>query len=373
MPHDLIVFGEDWGAHPSSTQHIARNLLEERKVLWVNSLGLRRPRLTARDFSRAAGKLKAIWHAAPSAAETVPESLSVIAPRALCWPASDVVNWLNGESLSRQIRSELARKNIRRPILWTSLPTALPVLGKLDERAVVYYCGDDFGALAGVDHRPVLSLEARLADKARLILAASPQIAARFAPEKTIVLPHGADIDLFSMPAPRAADLPAGGPIAGFYGSLSDWIDIDLLVETARALPHWTFVFIGPEQADVSRLKALGNTCFLGRKAHHDLPSYVQHWTVSLLPFKDNDQIRACNPLKLREYLAAGHPIAATPFPALEPFADLISLCGPGRNFADTILQAGQDQARNISRRASVQDASWLARAAQISDLLDQL
>ncbi len=48
MAHDLIVFGEDWGAHPSSTQHLIRAMIPERRVIWVNSLGLRAPRLTAR-------------------------------------------------------------------------------------------------------------------------------------------------------------------------------------------------------------------------------------------------------------------------------------------------------------------------------------
>jgi len=41
---DLIVFGEDWGSHPSSTQHIVSHLAANRRVLWVNSLGLRRPK-----------------------------------------------------------------------------------------------------------------------------------------------------------------------------------------------------------------------------------------------------------------------------------------------------------------------------------------
>ena len=31
-----------------------------------------------------------------------------------------------------------------------SLPSAVDAIGSLEESAVVYYCGDDFGALAGV-------------------------------------------------------------------------------------------------------------------------------------------------------------------------------------------------------------------------------
>ena len=38
----MIVFGEDWGAHPSSTQHLMTRLAGDRDILWVNSIGLRR-------------------------------------------------------------------------------------------------------------------------------------------------------------------------------------------------------------------------------------------------------------------------------------------------------------------------------------------
>ena len=41
---DLIVFGEDWGARPSSTMHLISHLPGRNRVLWVNSIGLRRPR-----------------------------------------------------------------------------------------------------------------------------------------------------------------------------------------------------------------------------------------------------------------------------------------------------------------------------------------
>ena len=58
--------------------------------------------------------------------------------------------------------------------------------------------GDDFSALHGVDHAPVVALEQRLAARAQLILAASPEIAARFPPAKTMVVSHGVDIDMFS-------------------------------------------------------------------------------------------------------------------------------------------------------------------------------
>ena len=53
----LIVFGEDWGAHPSSTQHIVKVLGQTRPIIWLNSIGLRKPKLTLQDLVRAFHKV----------------------------------------------------------------------------------------------------------------------------------------------------------------------------------------------------------------------------------------------------------------------------------------------------------------------------
>ncbi len=54
----LIVFGEDWGAHPSSTQHLVKVLGQTRPVIWLNSIGLRKPKLTCHDLVRLFNKVK---------------------------------------------------------------------------------------------------------------------------------------------------------------------------------------------------------------------------------------------------------------------------------------------------------------------------
>lgn len=368
---DLVVFGEDWGAHPSSTQHIVSRLALDRRVLWINSIGLRRPRLQARDMVRIAQKLASMAGLGErrSAAQGVnkPASLDVIAPRALCWPGSKIASATNKVLLAGQLRKALARSHIEKPIIWTSLPTAVDVVDKLTGSALVYYCGDDFSALAGVDNEPVARMEEKLAAQADLVIAASDVLAARFPAGKTLLSPHGVDYNLFANPAPRASELSFGRPIAGFYGALADWIDVGMIAHAAATMPDWDFVLIGPVQTDVSSLERLSNVRLLGPRPHAALPSYSQHWTVSMLPFHDNAQIQACNPLKLREYLAAGTPIVATPFAALAPYADLARIVTQRDSFAHDLRAAALDGARNDLRRMRVRDESWDARARAIS------
>jgi glycosyltransferase involved in cell wall biosynthesis len=374
----LVVFGEDWGRHPSSTQHLVRRLAEQRDVVWVNSIGLRRPRLDRADLGRVAGKLLRRRAVAPAssgaAAKAPPPSMSIVPPLAVSWPGSRLAAAANRALLGWQVRRALARRGLRKPILWTSLPTVAPLLGAFEERGVVYYCGDDFGALAGVDHAPVVAMERALAARADLIVAASPQLAERFPAGRTLVLPHGADVELFRRPVAAPADLRRDRRrVAGFYGSLSDWLDVELLTTAARRLPDWDFVLIGEVRTALGDLPDLPNVRLLGVREHAALPAYVQNWDVSLLPFRDNPQIRACNPLKLREYLAAGTPVASTPFPALLPYAGLIEVGRDADAFVRAIASAAGDSRRNVQRRTAVAGESWEARARDLASALETL
>jgi glycosyltransferase involved in cell wall biosynthesis len=393
MPSDLIVFGEDWGAHPSSTQHLVSHLKRDRRVVWVNSIGLRRPRPTLRDIGRMAQKLRAMGQTTMPTAAGEP---IVLNPRVLPLPGNPIARSLNRRLLAGRLRAVMAERGLRRPVLWASLPTAVDVVGAIDERAVVYYCGDDFGSLAGVDHDAVTVLEAELAERADLILAASTRLAEKFPAHKTRLLSHGVDAIGFQQPLPRPVDLPTGKPIAGFYGSIANWLDVELMAEVASALAHWDFVLIGPVQTDVAKLRCLPNVHFLGAKAHGALPAYVQHWQVSLLPFRDSPQIRACNPLKLREYLAVGKPVVATDFPALDGYRAVVQVASSAAGFCEAISvasldlpdgQHGDDFGAGIrswndiralarpraERQQQVVGESWETRAGQVAAWLDDL
>ncbi|PJG60145.1 glycosyltransferase [Aeromonas cavernicola] len=386
----LVVLGEDWGQHPSSTQHLIRRLLPDYQVLWVNSIGLRRPRFTLHDLTRMGRKLSAVLRrsAKTEISSEQHNQPQVLPPLALPLPGNRLAGKINGHWLAAQIRAQFPE--LDRPLLWLSLPSAVDLVGKLGERAVIYYCGDDFSALAGVDHQAVARSEATLVEKADLILAASPALASRFPPHKTRLLTHGVDLELFMPPQPRPTDLPRGRPIAGFYGSISDWIDLPLLAETAKALPHWDLVLIGPVQTDLSPLQGLPNVHLLGPRPHHALAAYAQHWQVSLLPFVDNAQIRACNPLKLREYLAVGRPIVSTDFPALEGFRELVHISTTASSLASAINQAAFDQTNPTwfqanewetltrhhgpqTRQSHVAQQSWDHKAGELKTWLAEL
>ncbi|MEL7386031.1 MAG: glycosyltransferase, partial [Pseudomonadota bacterium] len=242
---------------------------------------------------------------------------------------------------------------------------------EMSAKGIVYYCGDDFGALAGVDHQTVLEHETELIDCADLILAASEKLAANFPHEKTVTIPHGVDFSLFSESVDKAEDMPNNGrKVLGFYGSLSEWLDYQLIEQVAEQAQDWDLVFIGPNELPQNPLPQRSNVHYLGARAHQDLPRYSQHWDASWLPFVDNAQIQACNPLKLLEYLATGTPVISTPFPALKPYQHMLHIV---TNVEDVCASLNHPLPPPEGSLSLIQQQSWESRAHQIELLVRAL
>jgi glycosyltransferase involved in cell wall biosynthesis len=107
-------------------------------------------------------------------------------------------------------------------------------------------------------------------------------------------------------------------PIAGFVGQLGDHLDWGLLRAVADTLPDVRFVLVGPASAAAVELPVRPNVYYLGPRSHQRLPAYLAHFDVALLPFADTPRVRYAHPTKVREYLAAGCPVVATPHPEIE-------------------------------------------------------
>ncbi len=318
---ELIVFGEDWGRHPSSSQHIINTIADQFDVQWVNSIGLRKPGINARDFKRIAEKAVQRFGQKTQSHTTVSAPFPVIKP--LVWPLAEnrAIKQLNRLSLSQQLPKKAAFR-----VAWLALPSAVDYLDTIDADLVVYYCGDDFSGLAGVDHQRVAQCEKVLAERADLIFCASPAMATRFPANKTHIVSHGVDFNLFSEPTANPYPESDSRSKIGFYGSLNNWLDQALLVELANARKQIDFYLIGRQDCDVSALNHCDNVIMRPAVPHHELAQYVQHWDAALLPFVDNEQIRACNPLKLREYMAAGCPVISSDFPAAHQYPCHVSI-----------------------------------------------
>src|SRR5262249_6585831 len=146
----LVVFSDDWGRHPSSCQHLVRQLLPHRNVTWVNTIGTRPPRLDGTTARRAAGKLRQ-WFVGPARPDASEESPAAQPdpPPAVCspkmWPSfkSRFARGLNRKLLLRALRPAVEGLPAK-PVVITTLPLVADLVGDLPAARWIYYCVDDF-------------------------------------------------------------------------------------------------------------------------------------------------------------------------------------------------------------------------------------
>src|SRR4029450_8258323 len=131
-----------------------------------------------------------------------------------------------------------------------------------------------------------------------------------------VFAPHGVDVELFGKAQDPATEIPAAArnlqkPVIGYFGSIHEWIDVELIEWLARARPEWTFLLTGHAAVDVAALRALSNVQLIGAQPYHSLPAWAKAFDVAIIPYRMNRQVENANPLKLREYLACGKPVVS--------------------------------------------------------------
>jgi glycosyltransferase involved in cell wall biosynthesis len=316
----FIVFAEDWGRHPSSTQHIFKLIAKQHYVMWFNSVGMRKPSFNWVDVKRLFNKFLLMFTKQQSSDIPTTQPVNIQNPFILPWHDNTLVNRFNKHQVMKYTKG-LSDDSI---IYWVSVPTAVDMIHVRPQDTLIYYCGDDFESLAGVDHTMIKHCEERLIHKADYIFVASQKLLKKMPTHKTQVLEHGVDYDLFTQCTFRHQIMKKLNNVIGFYGSISTWLDYELLLKIATERPNYQLLLIGKAHVNIDQLIALDNVMHICEVKHSELIHFSQHWQISILPFCDNGQIRACNPLKLKEYLAVGKPIVSTRFPAVESYKDIV-------------------------------------------------
>jgi glycosyltransferase involved in cell wall biosynthesis len=365
---DIVCFSNDWTGDPLSKTHLMRLLARENRVLWINSIGYRSPKASKADMSRAWNKLRS----AMTRVREVEPNLFVLNPLAVPSYGKPLVRAINRQVLRFQVKRAMNKLGFRRTIEWVFLPTASVVAGTLGSEKVIYHCVDEFSAFTGVPSQSLLEMEEQLVRRSDLVIVSSEPLLktkSAFNP-RTVLVRHGVDVDHFRKALDPATQVPAEianlpRPVIGFWGLIADWVDVPLLVRVAKHFPHGSLVVLGKTTTDVSELERLPNVRMLGRKSYADLPAYAKGFDVALNPFRINELTLNANPLKVREYLAAGLPVVATPIPEVEVLGQCRVAEGP-EGFIAEIEAALQEPGPRAFRSDAILHESWGARVEEI-------
>ncbi len=383
----FVVFGDDWGRYPSTFQHTFRHIAARYPVVWVNGIGHRVPRLNLTDVRRAWEKLRNVARAGaqppPSAHRTLGGGVpaAIIEPRVLPWHHVNLVHTINTRSLIRAITRRLASLGLaRRPVLVTGSPPSVGVVGHLGEVASVYYVLDDFLNFPTYTASMLAPLERQLLERVDLVVATAASLTRSKFPRsgRAFHLPQGVNYAHFAEPRPEPADLAAiPRPRIGFAGSLSTQCDVTLLARLADTFAEASLVLVGPVSLGSESLERLRrrNVHLLGVRPYDDLPAYVQHFDVGIIPYQLSAWTVAVDPLKLLEYLAAGLPVVTTAIPEAAKYAGTVAVADDADAFVAAVRQAlaSDREASRAKGQALARGHTWERRADTLVALIEEV
>ncbi|MBT7064846.1 MAG: glycosyltransferase [Verrucomicrobia bacterium] len=424
---NVVIIANAWGAgldNPTSKHQIALELARQgHRVLWLEGAGMRKPSLgSGSDRGRIVRKLLAALRPASQVSGVKGQGsdgeIWILAPLLIPLPGKAYIRLLNSWIYFLAARFWCLLLGFRQPVLINYVPVLAEVErlwrraegGKLKAEtgyrqvndtgasapspqlsalspqpsSIIYHCVDRWEAFGTYDTDLMRTLDRDCCVYADLVLATASDLYDRCKNynANTHLLRHGVNHAHFAQALQfsedsRPDDLPRG-PIVGFFGLVSEWVDQDLLVELARALKGVKshIVLIGKSDVDVARLQAEPTICLLGPKPFADLPRYVAHFDVGIIPFAINELTLSVNPIKLREMMAAGCPVVSTALPEVMRYAEegrpdgtspLVTVVKDAKGFVAGVLEMIVSTASHAERKTlsrSVEAESWQSQVA---------
>ncbi len=302
----------------------------------------------------------------------VERNIFVLNPLAIPAYGQASIREFNRGLLRWQVKRAMRRLGFSRPVNFIFNPPAALIAGALGEDKLIYYCVDEHLAFTGVAADSLARMEERLCRMADLVIVTAERLyesKARFNAH-TRLIRHGVDFQHFCRALEQSTEIPeeiAGlpRPVIGFHGLIADWVDVELLAHIAGNFSEGSLALVGKTTTDVSRLERLPNVHLLGRKPYADLPAYCKGFDVALNPFRINELTLNSNPLKVREYLAAGLPVVSTPVPEVIRLKHCRIADGPDE-FAREIRQALDDPGPSLARSELMRAESWEAKVDEL-------
>lgn len=373
----FIVFSDDWGRHPSSCQHLFRQLFPKYRTHWVNTIGMRRPGLNLSTVKRGLEKLGQWTRRKPeSETQALPENLTVSNPRMwpsfASWPTRRLNRWL----LTRHLR-QLSRERSEPPIAVTTIPIVSELISVFPDWRWAYYCVDDFGEWPGIDQKTMQKMEKRLVAECHRIIAVSDTLKTKLADmgRESLLLTHGVDLEhwkrsdhLMSLPQLEGLERP----LIVFWGVIDRRMDVSWVQHLGASMDQGTIVLAGPLAEPDPALFHAPHVKHVPPLPFDHLPSLAKETSVLIMPYDDLPVTRAMQPLKLKEYLATGLPTVVRDLPSNREWADCMDMLGSKEEFVTAVRQR-LDQGlpgEQADARLRLEAESWSAKAKLFEDWL---
>lgn len=299
----------------------------------------------------------------PEHIKVAPHIYSYALPKEFNADKQKLLTFLNQKRLAQYIMRVLGRQRVRSFMLWASHPSQLEVVDKLPCLQLLYDAWDYWSG--NVHH-------VHLARKADMVFAVSKGMKKdlMLLNRNVVLLQNAVKYSLFQ-DLQSFPDREEIGDFFGFYGEISEDLDLSSLLYAAQRKPDWIFCLVGtihPENIWIEELTLCPNVRFCGTLTLPLTVDFLFSCAV-LMDFRTDTPMSDIYPNRIYEYFSTGKPVVATLWRnEIERFADVVYSAYDHETFLEycEIALAERESIAKKRRRKYGKNSSWKRRAERI-------
>jgi len=274
-------------------------------------------------------------------------------------------------------------KNKSIPIGWFYSPSFSPLLSYFEFDQVIYDCMDELSLFKGAPAY-LIEQEIYLIAHVDILFTGGKSL---YESKKKLhgnvhCFPSSVDYHHFSK-AKNGIVIPDDvknipSPVVGYFGVIDERIDLELLQQTAKKSPDISFVMIGPlAKIEKKDLPKESNIHYLGMKSYQELPSYLKHFDIAMMPFALNEATKFISPTKTLEYMASCKPIVSTKITdVVRDYKHCVHLVASPQDFSmsiQSILENPNPTKLEKEYEAILEKTSWNHTVQHMMGLMQKL
>jgi len=286
---------------------------------------------------------------------------------------------INRKNIVHQICKVLNKTHFIPSILWVYSPYD-PYISNFiknvyNPKKVVYDCADDRVALAKMNKGmkvalKVNELEKKLCKFCSSVVCITQNLKSKkhYLHKNMHVVPNGIDLEMFNCDK-ILGDNPYTqfcSKIILYLGTIGDWVDQDLIIESARRYPSYSFVCIGPCSTDISKMRLIDNVYIMKSVDYGKVPTYIYYADLCIVPFLKNEHTLSLDSLKVLQYLAMKKNVLSTYYSSSNYFDGLIHVAFSKYEFINKISELmGVNYAIKIDSESVIGSYLWKSIASK--------
>lgn len=287
-----------------------------------------------------------------------------------------LLNKVNRWIVRHKIAWEL--RHFQPDILWLTHPSQLEDIPNTFMGQIIYDCMDDYDVLGSGQSscENIYRQEQALCNRADLVFVSSSILLEKICSrnsdktDQVHLIRNGCDGKLY----PRVTGTHSGKIYAGYVGTIAEWFDFDLIVQSLERIPALEYFLIGPVL--VNNPPVHERIHYLGTVAHKDLFDMIKEMDCMVMPFRLVDVVMAVDPVKLYEYISWQKNIITVAYPEIERFDQFVQKYSNMDEYCSAIINLGVCSAVSYSEQDAkcfLADNAWKKRVDSIEKRIREM